>query len=46
LKALVKSERKNRKKGKKSVKVQEFNDANLEEDKEDSVLHVAEETSQ
>ena len=35
IKALVKSERKNRKKGKKSVKVQEFNESNIECEKDD-----------
>ena len=35
IKALVKSERKNRKKGKKSVKVQEFNDSNIECEKDE-----------
>ena len=35
IKALVKSERKNRKKGKKSVKVQEFNESNIECEKND-----------
>lgn len=35
IKALVKSERKNRKKGKKSVKVQEFNESNIECEKDE-----------
>ena len=42
IKALVKSERKNRKKGKKSVKVQEFNDSNIECEK-DEIQSLAQE---
>jgi hypothetical protein len=47
IKALVKSERKNRKKCKKSIKVQEFNENNIEESEKDfSVLHPEDTTSQ
>lgn len=42
IKALVKSERKNRKKGKKSVKVQEFNESNIECEK-DEIQSLAQE---
>ena len=45
IKALVKSERKNRKKGKKSIKVQEFNENIEESEKDHNQLNFTEDTT-